>query len=338
MAPPSDAGNGAEYGVLQSRNIDTVVFGDQQFHTWYGNSAYFQNLGDTCLGIEGNQAASRRKTILHVHSGFWIDRLLVCEFCFKYTSNAESMRVHRSMCGMATAFPLVGKLVYVDMKTPYIIKKVRGFQHPLYCQNLSLFGKLFLDDKSVFYNIHAFDYYIIFGHKGSASGSSIDTSEHFRPMGFFSKEVNSWDSDNNLACICVFPPYQRLQLGNLLIEFSYKLALVTPSQTLLGPEFPLSPYGRIVYLRFWSRRLAFTIYNDFLDGGEASCTLMDLALATGFRKEDILMALEYMSVLACAPDSNRIVLSKQLLLDWCQRNKVDPKVLSSPFNPDCALI
>ena len=101
-------------------------------------------------------------------------------------------------------------------------------------------------------------------------------------MGFFSKEVLSYDNDNNLACICVFPPFQRRHLGSLLIEFLYQLAAVTPGQLKSsGPEFPLSPYGKVTYLRFWSKRLATKIHE--LQG---SFTLSQLSKETGFRKED----------------------------------------------------
>ena len=33
----------------------------------------------------------------------------------------------------------------------------------------------------------------------------------------------SWD-DYNLACILIFPPFQRMGLGKLLIAFSYELS------------------------------------------------------------------------------------------------------------------
>lgn len=41
-------------------------------------------------------------------------------------------------------------------------------------------------------------------------------------VGFFSKEKLSWDN-NNLACICVFPPWQKQGLAQVLIAASYEL-------------------------------------------------------------------------------------------------------------------
>ena len=43
----------------------------------------------------------------------------------------------------------------------------------------------------------------------------------------------SWD-DYNLACILVFPPYQRRGLGKLLISFSYELSRI--NSTIGSPE------------------------------------------------------------------------------------------------------
>lgn len=41
-------------------------------------------------------------------------------------------------------------------------------------------------------------------------------------VGFFSKEKLSWDN-NNLACICVFPPWQKQGLAQVLIAASYEI-------------------------------------------------------------------------------------------------------------------
>ena len=190
---------------------------------------------------------------------------------------------------------------------------------------MALFGKLFLDDKSVYYNVDAFDFYVVY-----APEPSHDAGERARlkPMGFFSKEVNAWDEDNNLACICVFPPFQRLRLGSLLVEFLYALARVTPGQARLGPEFPLSPFGQATYLRFWAKRLAFVIWNDFSTA--ESVSLRDLADKTGFRKDDCLLALEYMGVLF---EAEEVILERRALRSWCDANNVDPTVLATSLDP-----
>lgn len=52
-------------------------------------------------------------------------------------------------------------------------------------------------------------------------------------VGFFSKEKMSWDN-NNVACILVFPPWQKRGLGQLLMGVSYELS--RREGRLGGPE------------------------------------------------------------------------------------------------------
>lgn len=325
--------------MLESRNINRVSFGDYDFNTWYGNSAYFLASGDLELGInaQAKNIGAKRKYSASAVGDFWLERLYVCEFCFKYTDNQNNMAQHRTVCRLAQPFPGVGKLLYADMKAPYLVKRMRGFRHELFCQNLALFGKLFLDDKSVYYNVKAFDFYVLYGydpHDADIPGSIL--RKRLKPMGFFSKEVNSWEADNNLACICIFPPYQRLGLGSLLIEFLYALAAATPGQTWLGPEFPLSPYGKVAYLGFWSKRLAFVLLNDL--EGRHDVTLAELAARTGFRKDDILFTLEYMEVLREALDGEVVSLQMLTLRKWCAANHVNGTVMATMLNNLCLLI
>lgn len=71
--------------------------------------------------------------------------------------------------------------------------------------------------------------------------------------GFFSKEKLSWDN-NNLACILVFPPWQRKGLGSLLMGISYEIS--RREGILGGPEKPISELGRKGYRRFWAGEIA----------------------------------------------------------------------------------
>jgi GNAT superfamily N-acetyltransferase len=52
-------------------------------------------------------------------------------------------------------------------------------------------------------------------------------------VGFFSKEKMSWDN-NNLACILVFPPWQKQGLGQILMGASYEMS--KRERRLGGPE------------------------------------------------------------------------------------------------------
>ncbi|PHH75338.1 hypothetical protein CDD80_2469 [Ophiocordyceps camponoti-rufipedis] len=115
----------------------------------------------------------------------------------------------------------------------------------LFCQNLSLFAKLFLDNKSVFFDVSGFNYFLLVHTPPTPHPPQI--------TGFFSKEKLSWDS-NNLACILIFPPWQRKGLGALLMGLSYELS--RREGTVGGPEKPISDLGRRGYRRFWAGEVA----------------------------------------------------------------------------------
>lgn len=395
------------YGVLNNRNIDRVLFGKYEFDTWYGNAAYFnsQDFEHNYLGYElSNKLVSDPTIKLRKKHGlpknaFWLDKLYVCEYCFKYATQQSQIEQHLINCIFNESLPHQGKLLYRDDESPYIIRQYRGFKHLLFCQNLSLFGKLFLDDKSVYYNVECFDFYVVYGYEEEdpsvmineeknpepdhTNGKDIDTTlkkskpivistpktrsktsnsgiskkpipgirsklsksskepynaiftKKFKPMGFFSKEILSYDNDNNLACICIFPPFQRRGLGSLLIEFSYELAKYTPGQLKSGPEFPLSPYGKLSYLKFWSKRLANVIYIHL--SNSRNFTLEDLSNITGYRKEDILLTLEHMRLLQ-SNKNGKVKLLLGNLKVWCTENNVDPTKQKTSLKKESLLL
>lgn len=63
----------------------------------------------------------------------------------------------------------------------------------------------------------------------------------------------SWDN-NNLACILVFPPWQRKGLGALLMGVSYEIS--RREGILGGPEKPISDLGKKGYKRFWTGEIS----------------------------------------------------------------------------------
>lgn len=135
-------------------------------------------------------------------------RLFVCDLCFKYSLSLASWQRHSSSCSLLLP---PGRKVY--QRGSYTIWEIDGAQEPLYCQNLSLFGKLFIDHKSVFFHVEGFLFYVL---------CDAATSRRDQVMAFFSKEKLSYD-DYNLACIVTFPPFQNRAFGKLLIEFSEPL-------------------------------------------------------------------------------------------------------------------
>jgi GNAT superfamily N-acetyltransferase len=132
--------------------------------------------------------------------------------------------------------------VNVYTKDNYSLYEIDGEKHKLYAQNLSLFAKLFLDTKSVFYDVTTFLYYLLVAHKptpeipNTSFGDDMEgggTGAQGQVVGFFSKEKMSWDN-NNLACILVFPPWQKQGLGQILMGASYEMS--RREERLGGPE------------------------------------------------------------------------------------------------------
>lgn len=166
----------------------------------------------------------------------------------------------------------------------------------LFCQNLSLFAKLFLDNKSVFFDVTGFNYFLLVytpPPKKFPDGTIDPGVSAPRPqiIGFFSKEKMSWDN-NNLACILIFPPWQRKGLGSLLMGASYEIS--KREGILGGPEKPISELGRKGYKRFWASEIARWLLS--LDS-DAIVDIKDCSDATWIALEDILATLREMELL-----------------------------------------
>lgn len=73
--------------------------------------------------------------------------LWVCDRCFKYMADGLSWELHVKKC---TRRHPPGRKVY--QRGAHIIWEVDGMKEKLYCQNLSLFGKLFIDIKTLFFD------------------------------------------------------------------------------------------------------------------------------------------------------------------------------------------
>ncbi|KAK4131073.1 acyl-CoA N-acyltransferase [Trichocladium antarcticum] len=224
-----------------------------------------------------------------------LDRLYVCPCCFKYSKELVTWWEHVRACERRGFLP--GEKIYIHPKGrrtvlvpagpgpkqgrgkrgsgggqkmaqevvqdegEWSIREVDGESNVLFCQNLSLFAKLFLDNKSVFFDVTGFQYYLLVHTPPPAGPIDPDPDADIAAVepprgqivGFFSKEKMSWDN-NNLACILIFPPWQRKGLGALLMGVSYEIS--RREGLLGGPEKPISDLGKRGYKRYWAGEIA----------------------------------------------------------------------------------
>ncbi|KAI5806375.1 acyl-CoA N-acyltransferase [Geopyxis carbonaria] len=252
IAPKVKIGTTSDY-----MEFSTVYLGKHLIIPWYA-AAYPKRLVD--------EASSEQ------------NKLYVCEFCFKYTTDLKNAVVHMKLCKFEPQF--LG--IQVHQTSGYTIYEVDGRLHPLFCQNLSLFSKMFLDTKSICYDVQSFLFYTVVEVNPREGRQKI--------LGFFSKEKKSWD-DYNLACILVFPPFQRRGLGKLLIAFSYELSKT--ERKIGSPEKPLSALGLRGYISYWSSAVA----SALIEAKQGSMSVRDLSEITYIHPDDIIITFKYMGIL-----------------------------------------
>lgn len=156
--------------------------------------------------------------------------------------------------------------------------EVDGKESKIYCQNLCLMAKLFLDHKTLYFDVEPFMFYIL---------TEVDRFGcHL--VGYFSKEKESPDG-NNVACILTLPPFQRKGYGKFLIAFSYELSKL--EGTVGSPEKPLSDLGKLSYRSYWSWVLL-EILRDF----RGTLSVRDLSQMTSITQHDIISTLQSMNM------------------------------------------
>ncbi|KFA51121.1 hypothetical protein S40293_04745 [Stachybotrys chartarum IBT 40293] len=333
--PPAQAA--AERPPLRAdRTIDKVVFGNYCFRTWYPSYYGKELLGGEVSSGTGVKGGSKDVSKKDRENPLVLERLHVCPSCFKYSKELVAWWGHVKVCQSKRAVP--GRKIYThprgarkvlvpqdaskgsgprkrrgDGGTRYVeqvvqdegewsIWEVDGEKDALFCQNLSLFAKLFLDNKSVFFDVASFNYYLLVytppmkpaDGSGSAAPSPLPQATGPQVTGFFSKEKMSWDN-NNLACILVFPPWQRKGLGALLMGASYEMS--RREGIMGGPEKPISDLGKKGYKRFWAGEIARWLLGlDTSGSDEVVVDVNDCSQATWISLEDCLYMLREMKI------------------------------------------
>lgn len=247
MDPTTAALEKEHEAITKIKYIDRVQLGKYTMTTWYF-SPYPEQYGK-------------------------LPKIFVCEFCLKYMKLERTFRYHLTEC--AVRHP-PGKLIY--KRNSLSLYEVDGKEAKLYCQNLCLLAKLFLDHKTLYFDVDPFMFYIL---------TEVDRyGSHL--VGYFSKEKDSPDG-NNLACIMTLPPFQRKGYGKFLIMFSYELSKL--EGTIGSPEKPLSDLGKLSYRSFWSWLLL-----DYLQASKGPFSIKDLSEETSIAQTDIVSTLQSMNL------------------------------------------
>ncbi|CAN8019430.1 unnamed protein product [Ixodes persulcatus] len=247
MDPTTAALEKEHEAITKVKYVDRIQFGKYEIDAWYF-SPFPEEYGK-------------------------VPKLWMCEYCLKYMKLEKTYRYHMSEC---TWRQPPGKEIY--RRGTVSLWEVDGREHKIYCQNLCLLAKLFLDHKTLYFDVEPFLLYVLC--EVDKQGSHL--------VGYFSKEKDSPDG-NNVACILTLPPYQRKGYGKFLIAFSYELSKM--EGTVGSPEKPLSDLGKLSYRSYWSWVLL-EILRDF----RGTLSIKDLSQMTSITQNDIVTTLQSLNM------------------------------------------
>ncbi|XP_068434021.1 histone acetyltransferase KAT7-like isoform X3 [Clinocottus analis] len=269
-----------------SNMIKTIVFGRYELDTWY-HSPYPEEYAR-------------------------LGRLYMCEFCLKYMKSQTILRRHMAKC--VWKHP-PGDEIY--RKGNISVFEVDGKKNKIYCQNLCLLAKLFLDHKTLYYDVEPFLFYVM--------TEADNTGCHL--VGYFSKEKNSF-LNYNVSCILTMPQYMRQGYGKMLIDFSYLLSKV--EEKVGSPERPLSDLGLISYRSYW-KEVLLRYLNNF-QGKEIS--IKEISQETAVNPVDIVSTLQSLQMLKYWKGKHLVLKRQDLIDDWKAKETkrgngktIDPKAL-----------
>ena len=137
--------------VTKIKNIRNVLFGKHRIECWYF-SPYPKEF----------------------YPDGYVDCLYICEFSFRFFRTKAELARYLSSPSLQRHPP--GTEIYRDSNVSMF--EVDGAVEKFYCQNLCYFAKLFLDHKTLYFDVDPFLFYVL---------CSRD-EQGFHPVGYFSKE------------------------------------------------------------------------------------------------------------------------------------------------------
>ncbi|GFT14772.1 hypothetical protein NPIL_77884 [Nephila pilipes] len=263
-------GHGSIPPEPQGRSPGAIEFGKYSIETWY-SSPYPQEYAR-------------------------LPKLFLCEFCLKYMKSKNILSRHMRKCNWSHP---PGTEIY--RKDDISVFEVDGNVNKLYCQNVCLLAKLFLDHKTLYYDVEPFLFYVL--------TKNDETGCHF--VGYFSKE-KLCQQRYNVSCIMTMPQYQRQGYGRFLIDFSY---LLSRKEGLPGtPEKPLSDLGRISYVSYWKSVLLEYIHAWYKKESNHQINIKNIAQETGISALDIISTMKELNMIQVNEENKLIIsLSKKVL-------------------------
>ncbi|KAK9356440.1 acyl-CoA N-acyltransferase [Lipomyces doorenjongii] len=272
--------------VARVRNFMKIQFGQHEIEPWYFSPYPIELTEDDCVYI--------------------------CEFCLSYYGSIKQFQRHRVKCQLQHP---PGNEIYRDENVSFF--EIDGRRQRTWCRNLCLLSKLFLDHKTLYYDVDPFLFYCM---------TRRDELGHHL-VGYFSKEKESAEQ-YNVACILTLPQYQRLGYGKLLIDFSYELS--KKEGKLGSPEKPLSDLGLLSYRAYWSDTIIELLADEDRDVKET--TIEEIATATSMTTQDVLHTLQTLNMLKYYRGQHIICLTNGVLeyrekLKKRRRRKLDPQKL-----------
>ena len=223
-----------------------------------------------------------------------LEYLYFCEFTLRFFVTKEELIRYQSNPHLPRHPP--GNEIYRDEVVSMF--EVDGGVEKIYCQNLCYFAKLFLDHKTLVYDVDPFLFYVL----------CTQDDRGYHPVGYFSKEKYS-DVGYNLACILTFPCAQRKGFGRFLIAFSYEL---TKKEEKVGaPEKPLSDLGAVSYKSYWASTILTVLKN--YSGPQLS--IMDLCKLTSFYEKDTIATLQHLGLLRTLGNGSYVICAPMNVVD-----------------------